>query len=613
MRQETKVTPTPAVFTLDQVSFRYSDRELFGNVTLTISEREKVGIVGGNGAGKSTMLRMLAGLETPDSGIVSRKNGIFVAYLPQDPPISPDATLMEQVLKGYSAMTSGKREAAEYQAKTILTRLGFSDFDKRTGNLSGGEKKRVALAAALLDPSEVLLLDEPTNHIDSGMVDWLEEYLQAYKGTLLLVTHDRYFLDRVCGRIIEISSGHVINYCTNYSGYLERKAAMEEMDAATVRKQKSLFKKELAWIRRGARARSTKAKGRVQQFDLLKTDIESSEGFRSPLEMTSLSSRLGKKILSVEHLYKSYAGKTVVRDFSYMLLRDDRIGIIGPNGCGKTTLLRLLSGEILPDSGMLEKGDTVRIGYFAQHCPAFDPQKRVIDAVRDIAEIVHMPDGDVSASKMLERFLFVSGDQYQQIFRLSGGEKRRLYLLQILMQAPNVLLLDEPTNDFDIDTLTVLEDYLEAFQGAVIAVSHDRYFLDKVAYRLFSFENDGIYPYQGGYDAYRQARAAKDAPVPAEPLAQPKEPCPRLRERREPVRMTFREQQDYETIEGTISELEQKIESLAVSLEASASDYIKLMALAKEKEETEALLENAMSRWVYLHDLRDAVEQIHKP
>jgi ABC transport system ATP-binding/permease protein len=612
MGQGSRASTMPVVFSVEQLSLRYGDRELFGNATLTISGQEKVGIVGGNGAGKSTMLKILAGMETPDSGAVTRRNGITFAYLPQDPPVVPEAPLMEQVIKGFAAMTAGKREAAEYQAKTILTQLGFSEFERLTGSLSGGEKKRLALAAALLDPSDVLMLDEPTNHIDSMMVEWLEEYLKAYKGTLLLVTHDRYFLDRVCDRILEIANGHVNSFYANYTEFLERKAAMEEMEASTVRKQKSLFKKELAWIRRGARARSTKAKGRIQQFDILKADLDSTEGNRQALEMSSLSSRLGNKILSAGHLYKAYAGKTIISNFTYTLQRDDRIGIIGPNGCGKTTLLRLLSGDILPDSGLVEKGDTVRIGYFAQQCPEFDPEKRVIDAVRDIAEIVHTRDGDITAGKMLERFLFASGDQYQQIFRLSGGEKRRLYLLRILMQAPNVLMLDEPTNDFDIDTLTVLEDYIDAFPGAVIAVSHDRYFLDKVATRLLAFENTGIVLYQGSYSAYRQTRAEEKSPQPCVISVPNKDSRLRNDEKHEPVRMTYRELRDFETIEGTITELEHKIAMLEAALQVSASDYVQVMAVAKEKAEAEALLESAMARWIYLHDLRDMLEKNRK-
>ncbi len=597
-----------AVFTLEGVAFRYSETELLTDVSLTISEGEKAGFVGRNGAGKSTLLKLLTGEEAPGRGTVARRNGITLSFLPQNPVILEDVPLVEQVLASFGNMDGARMEAAAYEAKSILTRLGVDDFTLPPRALSGGQRKRVALAGALLRPCDALLLDEPTNHIDSGMVDWLEDYLRAYKGTLLLVTHDRYLLDRVCGRILEVGSGRVISYAANYTGFLEQKAAREDLEAATARKQRSLYKKELAWIQRGARARSTKAKGRVDRFEELKESLSAPAG-KDALDLSGLTSRLGKKILAADRVSKSLGGQALIRDFSLSLSRDDRIGIIGPNGCGKTTLLRVLAGELPPDRGAVDTGETVRIGFFRQLYPETDPNTRVIDAVRGVAEVVRTPEGVLTAGQMLERFLFPAGQQYQQVFRLSGGEKRRLQLLQVLMRAPNVLFLDEPTNDLDIETLAVLEDYLDSFSGAVVAVSHDRYFLDRVTRRLLAFEEGTLVPYQGGYDAYLGALREKDAPLPAEKPVREQAPPPPPRPQPVRKRFSYREQKEFDGIEECIAGLEKRVASLDDALVEHAADYLPLMEITREKEQAEAELEQALRRWLQLTEIKEEIDR----
>ena len=596
-------------YTFNQVTLFYSEKMLLDGVNLTISDGDRIGVVGRNGAGKSSLLRLLAGLEAPDRGDIAIRRNMSVAYLPQTPHLRPEDTITQAALTYLPARPGEDVNAAAYEAQTILTQLGFTDLNQPVGQLSGGQQMRVALAGVLCRESDVLLLDEPTNHIDLDMAQWLEDRLLARKGTLIVVTHDRYLLERVFSRIFHVGGGRVDTFQTDYAGYLEERAQREEMEAATLRKNKSLYRKELAWIRRGAQARSTKAKGRIQRFDAL-TDAIREAPEEERLTMKSVASRLGKKILSWEHLDVAIGGHTLVKDFSYTLLRDDRLGIIGGNGAGKTTLLRTLCGEI-PAAGAIEQGDTVRIGYFAQHCPPMDPDMRIIDAVRDVAVKVYTPDGELSASQMAETFLFPSGMQYQKVSSLSGGEMRRLYLLCILMTAPNVLILDEPTNDLDLETLNVLEDYLDSFQGAIIAVSHDRYFLDRVTTHLFAMEDGRMTPYIGGYQSYLDAKAeAEAAAIPApKPAEKPVPKAAPVRTNSYENRFTFREQRDFDTIEETIAGLEDELARLETELEANSSDYAKVTALMQAQQETQQKLEEAMDRWMYLQEKWERISQ----
>ena len=597
-------------YTFNQVTLFYSEKMLLDGVNLTISDGDRIGVVGRNGAGKSSLLRLLAGLEAPDRGDIAIRRNMSVAYLPQTPHLRPEDTITQAALTYLPARPGEDVNAAAYEAQTILTQLGFTDLNQPVGQLSGGQQMRVALAGVLCRESDVLLLDEPTNHIDLDMAQWLEDRLLARKGTLIVVTHDRYLLERVFSRIFHVGGGRVDTFQTDYAGYLEERAQREEMEAATLRKNKSLYRKELAWIRRGAQARSTKAKGRIQRFDAL-TDAIREAPEEERLTMKSVASRLGKKILSWEHLDVAIGGHTLVKDFSYTLLRDDRLGIIGGNGAGKTTLLRTLCGEIPPAAGAIEQGDTVRIGYFAQHCPPMDPDMRIIDAVRDVAVKVYTPDGELSASQMAETFLFPSGMQYQKVSSLSGGEMRRLYLLCILMTAPNVLILDEPTNDLDLETLNVLEDYLDSFQGAIIAVSHDRYFLDRVTTHLFAMEDGRMTPYIGGYQSYLDAKAeAEAAAIPApKPAEKPVPKAAPVRTNSYENRFTFREQRDFDTIEETIAGLEDELARLETELEANSSDYAKVTALMQAQQETQQKLEEAMDRWMYLQEKWERISQ----
>ena len=593
-------------FQLMDVSLHYSEKKLLEHVSLTVSDGDRIGVVGRNGAGKSTLLRLLAGLEVPDQGEVSLRRGISVAYLPQTPVLRPEDTITRAALAYLPTRPGEIPEAVAYEAQTILTQLGFSDLNTPVSALSGGQKMRVALAGVLCRESDVLLLDEPTNHIDLDMAQWLEEHLMTRKGTLMVVTHDRYLLERVFDRIVHVGGGRLDSYQTDYAGYLEERVQREEMEAATLRKNRSLYRKELAWIRHGAPARSTKAKGRIDRFDALSEAIRV-EAPEETLSMKSVASRLGKKILSWEHLQVGIGGKTLVKDFTYTLLRDDRLGIIGGNGAGKTTLLRTLYGELPPEGGVIDRGETVRIGYFAQHCPALDPDARIIDVVRDVAVHVYTPDGDLSASQMAETFLFPSGMQYQKVSSLSGGEMRRLYLLRILMAAPNVLILDEPTNDLDLETLNVLEDYLDSFQGAVIAVSHDRYFLDRVTRHLFAIENGQMVPYIGGYQSYLDARRGAVENRPKSEKVTEK-PTPGRSRGPSPLKFTFREQRDFETIDETIATLEDTLAALARELEQCSSDYVRAGEIMQRQEETQAQLDEAMERWMYLQEKYEQIQ-----
>lgn len=598
----------------------YSERQLLDGCSLAIGDGEKIGLIGINGTGKSTLLKVMAGIDPPDSGIVTRAGGVRVAYLPQNPLFDGETTVLQQVMKGVAIDEERAKDAKviqqadEYQCKSILNQLGLGDYDQKIAQLSGGQKRRVALACALAAEAEVLILDEPTNHIDSEMVDWLEGYLKRFQGALLMVTHDRYFLERVVNRIVELDHGKLYSYPANYSQYLELKAQREEMAFATERKRQSLYRKELAWIQRGARARSTKAQFRVDRFEQLKNSEYVPD--QSKLEVSALSSRLGRKIIEIDNISKAFDRKQLVRDFSYNLLRGDRIGIIGPNGYGKTTLVRMICGLLEPDSGTIVRGDTVKIGYFSQESfigEEFDPSVKAVDYIRSISQEIQTPEGTLSASQMMEKFLFPSELQYTEIGRLSGGERRRLYLLRVLMEAPNVLVLDEPTNDLDIETLAVLEDYLESFPGVVIAVSHDRYFLDKLMNHVFVLAGNGeVRHYIGGYADYR-ADVAEQERIKKQSTASVSNGEKRDgRNQREKLKFSFKEQREYEQIDQVIAELEEKIEETEQQIRSNSSDYTALQQLTQEKEELEEQLAQKMERWVYLNDLAERIAEQNK-
>lgn len=597
----------------EKISKGYTERQLLNEISLSIDEGDKIGIIGINGTGKSTLLKILAGVTKADAGTLTRANNIHVSYLPQNPIFDENATILNQVKTGLvnaqedDDLVHPQTPTHEFECKAILTKLGFTDLEQPINILSGGQKRRVALACALSSESNILILDEPTNHIDSEMVDWLETYLARWKGALVMVTHDRYFLDRVSNKIVELQSGSLYAYTDcNYSAYLERKAQREEMLLATERKRQSLYKKELEWIKRGARARSTKAQYRVNRFEELENQKYTPE--QSKMELSAISSRLGKKIIEVEDISKSYDQQILIKNFSYNLLRNDRMGIIGPNGCGKSTLLKIMLGEIEPDSGIIQVGETVKIGYFSQESVEMDISLKAIDYIRGISQEINTPEGILTASQMMERFLFSSELQYTEIGQLSGGERRRLFLLRILMDAPNVLFLDEPTNDLDIDTLTILEDYLEGFPGAVVAVSHDRYFLDKIMGHVFVFAGEGsISHYIGGYSDYREEYSEIEKQrKKIQTVSENKE---RARPHNDKVKFSYKEQREYDEIDNVIADLEAHIEAAQHEMETQSSDYTRLQELTAEKEMLEQTLSGKMERWVYLNDL---AEQISK-
>lgn len=587
----------------EKISKSYLEKSIIHDVTFGIGEGDKIGIIGVNGTGKSTLLKILAGLDSPDSGMVIRSNGVQIGFLPQNPEIDSNSSVLDYALQG---LPEKDRDTKAYECKTILTKLGITEFERPISLLSGGQKKRVSIASALVSNAQILILDEPTNHIDNEMVTWLEQYLASYRGALVMVTHDRYFLDRVTNKIAELSNGSLYLYEANYSQYLERKLERAEMETSRERKRQALLKKELAWIQRGARARGTKQKFRVERYEMLSG--QSAPSKENSLKIESLSSRLGKKIISVEHISKSYGEKLLISDFSYTLLRDDRIGIVGPNGCGKTTLLKMVTGLTSPDSGSVTIGETVRIGYFSQENDEMDLQQRAIDYIKDISQWIEMPDGTWSASQLMERFLFPADLQYTPIGRLSGGERRRLFLLGVLISAPNILLLDEPTNDLDIETLTVLEDYLDSFAGAVIAVSHDRYFLDRIAHHIFAFEPGGdIKAYVGGYSDYLKLRPEQK--TPKTPVSKAAAQKPRQNTK---LKFTFREQQEYQQIDEMIASLEQQISDLDQQIQTHCSDFSTLSDLMKQKEDLENSLNHQMERWVYLNELAEKIEAQNK-
>ena len=591
-----------------------AERVLLKDASFSLQEGEKVGVIGVNGMGKSTLLKIIAGIEEPDLGTVVTGNHVKMAYLAQTPVLEDTDSILKAALRGLDAGDG----ALEGEARAMLHQLGFQEQGQPVKHLSGGQKKRVALVNILLQPVEILILDEPTNHLDSEMSGWLEEYLVKFRGAVVMVPHDRYFLDRIAGRIVEVEHGGIYSYPGNYADYVSLKMQKQGMEQASQRKRKSILKKELAWLARGARARSTKQKAHIQRIeDLLAMDGPIAE---QRVEMSSASTRMGKKTIELKSISKAYGEQKLIQDFTYIFLRGERIGIVGPNGCGKTTLLKILLGQTAPDTGSIEQGETIKTGYFSQDNSHMDEKMRAIDYVREVAEYVDTGDGKLSAAMLMERFLFDGTVQWTPVGKLSGGERRRLYLLRVLMGAPNVLVLDEPTNDLDIQTLAILEDYLDSFDGIVIAVSHDRYFLERLATRIFAFEGQGhLQQYEGGYLDYLQARKRRhpqeEPSGRGKSLKEPGKGSPagqqpakgRRRNREEKLKFTYKEQREYEAIDGEIAELEEKIGQLETEMMENATNSSRLSQLAAEKEQAEAELEEKMERWVYLNELSEKI------
>ena len=607
---------------IENITKAYTERKLFEHASFSLQDGEKVGVIGINGTGKTTLLKMLAGKEEPDEGTITIANHVVIRYLPQHPEFDPEMSSLECVLSGN--VSDENRWTIESDAKAMMTRLGIRDFEQPAGQLSGGQRKRLALISVLLSPADILLLDEPTNHLDNDMADWLEDYLKKWRGALIMVTHDRYFLDSVTDRIVEIDKGSIYSYQTNYSGFLELKTQREEMEAASERKRQSILRVELEWIRRGARARSTKQKAHIQRYEELR-DRQAPVQDRE-VELSSISTRLGKTTVELEHICKSYGERKLIDDFSYIFLKGDRVGFIGPNGCGKSTLMKIIAGIIAQDSGQVIVGQTVKMGYYAQEIASekpkddsresdidfsyMNPEQRVIDYVKDTAEYIQTADGVLSASAMLERFLFPPEKQYSPIGKLSGGETKRLNLLRVLSSSPNLILLDEPSNNLDIATLTILEDYLDRYEGIVVAISHDRYFLDRTMKRIFAFEEGGkLRQYEGGYTDYAIRKAAEEGAeqetrtgTAVKTNAPAAEKGQRTRGPQK-LKFTYKEQKDYETIETDMADLEERIVALDKDIEASAHDFVKLNQLMADKEELETALEEKMERWMYLEEL----------
>ncbi|MSS64263.1 ABC-F family ATP-binding cassette domain-containing protein [Velocimicrobium porci] len=593
------------LLTAEKISKSFTDKILLKEVTLGINEGDRIGVIGINGTGKSTLLKLIAGLELPDEGTVTKGNKVRIEYLPQNPEFDKTKTILENVI----CNKKGQEEHwnIEGEARAMLLKLGIANADESVSVLSGGQKKRAALVRTLMTPADILVLDEPTNHLDNEMAEWLENYLNQWRGAYIMVTHDRYFLDKVTNCIVEIDKGNLYRYSANYKGFLKLKAEREEMLLATERKKESLYRKDLEWMMRGARARSTKQKAHIERFEALR-DREKPIVGDSTVEVNTLSTRLGKKTIELSHISKGYGERQLIKDFSYIFLREDRVGIIGHNGCGKSTLLKIINGIVEPDEGTVEIGETVKIGYFSQENEYMDENQRVIDYIKDTALTIQTTDGTKSASQMCELFLFDGTLQYSYIKKLSGGEKRRLYLLKVLMEAPNILILDEPTNDLDIQTLTILEDYLSTYSGIVIAVSHDRYFLDKLATRIFAFEENGkIRQYEGNYSDYHSVAGDKKSVSgqEKEKISQPKKEKVKTSQK---LKFSYLEQQEYDTIDDCIAELEEKLENLEPLIEKEASNYGKLNELMKQKEELELQLEQKMERWVYLNDLAEQIK-----
>lgn len=603
---------------------------LFDGISLGVNEGDKIGVIGINGTGKSTLLKIIAGIDEPDDGKRTCKNGLRIAYLPQTPVFDDTKSILANVTDGQTAKESYRNLAGE--ARSMLLRFGISNPDGSASVLSGGQKKRAALVRTLLTESDLLVLDEPTNHLDSEMTEWLEDYLNKWKGAFIMITHDRYFLDRVTNKIVELDKGKLYSYQTNYSGFIALKAEREEMALATERKAKTLFKTELAWMQRGARARSTKQKAHIERFETLRDREKIVED--GTVEINALSSRMGKKTIELSNISKRFSDTALFEPFSYILLSTDRIGIVGHNGCGKSTLLNIITGRLQPDTGYVDMGTTMKIGYFSQENEALNPSLTVLEYVKDTAEYIETKEGTLSASAMCEQFLFDGSMQYTRIEKLSGGEKRRLYLLKVLMEAPNVLILDEPTNDLDIQTLTILENYLKDYAGIVITVSHDRYFLDKIATRIFSFENGQIVRYEGNYSDFKEAQkkcstmtnystgtassgkatvktafgTSTASSAASDNLGSPESSSKATWKQREAkLKFSYKEQKEYETIDADIAALEEKLTALEADIARAATDYSRLTALMEQKEQTEAALEEKMERWVYLNDLAEQI------
>ncbi len=602
------------ILNVENISKTYMSKPVLSGISVGISDTDKIGVVGTNGTGKSTLLSIVAGVTEPDSGQIVASNGLRIAYLPQNPIFDMSKNLLENITDKIYA--GGDHWDKKGEIKANLAKFGIDDPECDPSILSGGQRKRAALVAAIMTPSDLLIMDEPTNHLDSDMIEWLEEYLGHFRGALLMITHDRYFLDEVTNQILEIDNGNVYRYESNYSGFLELKQQRLDYEQAAERKAQALYRKDLAWMLRGARARSTKQKAHIQRFEELR-DRQRPEDERQ-VELSALPSRMGNKTIILEHISKSYEGKTLFKDFSYTFNKLDRIGIIGPNGCGKSTLLKCIVGLISPDEGSVEIGQTIKIGYFGQENEALDEEKRVINYIKDTAEFIRTSDGLVSASVMCDRFLFGPDMQYAPISKLSGGEKRRLYLLRVLMEQPNVIVLDEPTNDLDIQTLRILEDFLDGFAGIIITVSHDRYFLDRVVTRIFAFESDGtLYQSEGGYSDYAVHKKISEEAIRADNVnadnqTENKTTKGKYRAPREKTKLSFTEQREYDNIEAEIEELEKKSTELEGKIAEAATDYPKLVALSKEKEEVDAQIENKMNRFVELQEMVDRFESMNQ-
>ena len=611
------------ILSLENITHSYTERKLFDEASFYLHEGEKVGIIGINGTGKSTLLKIMAGLEIPDEGQVIKAANMMIHYLPQNPIFNEEDTVLESV---QNMIHHHANEDELVKAKAMMTRLGITDFEQKTSELSGGQRKRLALVSVLITPCDILILDEPTNHLDSEMAEWLENQLRGFRGALVMVTHDRYFLDSVTNRIIELDKGKIYSYNEKYSGFLERKAEREASAKASERKRQSILRKEIGWMQRGARARSTKQKAHIQRYENLKNQKGIVQDEK--IELSSIKSRMGKTTIELENISKAYDCKVLINDFSYNFLKGDRVGFVGKNGCGKTTLMKIIDGRIEPDSGSVNIGQTIKIGYYTQEIENnkeagiayMNPDDKVIDYIKNTAEFVRTEEGLVSASVMLERFLFEPSQQYSKIEKLSGGEKRRLNLLRVLMEAPNVLILDEPTNDLDIETMTILEDYLDSFDGIVITVSHDRYFLDRVVRRIFSFEENGVIDqYEGGYTDYINRKKEKglleeNALLKTKSSSAGKSDSDKTKKeeykiRNKKLKFSYNEKREYETIEDDIAKLEEKIEKLDGEIVKNATNSVKLRELMESKEETETLLMEKMDRWEYLEDLAKKIEE----
>lgn len=603
------------ILSLENITHSYTERKLFDNTSFYLHEGEKVGVIGINGTGKSTLLKIMAGLEVPDEGEVIKASNMMIHYLPQNPKFNDGDTVLESV---QNMIHHHANENELVKAKSMMTRLGITDFEQKTGELSGGQRKRLALVSVLITPCDILILDEPTNHLDSEMAQWLENQLKAFKGALVMVTHDRYFLDSVTNIIIELDKGKIYSYDEKYSGFLQRKAEREDSVKASERKRQSILRKEIEWMQRGARARSTKHKAHIKRYE----DLKDQKGIETEdkIELSSIKSRMGKTTIELENICKAYGENVLIKDFSYNFLKGDRVGFVGKNGCGKTTLMKIVDGRIKPDSGIVNIGQTIKIGYYTQEIENdkdagiayMNPDDKVIDYIKNTAEFVRTQEGLVSASVMLERFLFPSSQQYSKIEKLSGGEKRRLNLLRVLMEAPNVLILDEPTNDLDIETMTILEDYLDSFDGIVITVSHDRYFLDRVVRRIFSFEGNGVIKqYEGGYTDYynKKQEEVEHTKEQEKPASKGRQEKTAYKSKNKKLKFSYNEQREYDTIEDDIGKLEKKLEKLDIDMNKNATNSVKLKELMDEKEETEALLMEKMDRWEYLEDLAKKIQQ----